>query len=525
MMWGKKAHEKLSFWLSCYYYATPEEIPACRDSFRKYFELKEHQERLSEWELHDTNICTYISNMPGDEIRLLNFGIKFIHKRPTVEDLGHARRTFLDAVYTIRKVMSDLTWARVEERGTLELKKMFSYDFVPCNGTVGKEDWGLDMVRYHCNPGEQAGPNGSAQKAVRELLMSYCTEFPKYEIDEVDMSPMSRGCALQEACRRIDGAGGNTGPLWNALYSTSALERTPLRLDIDLTVYTTKNVVRWYGELRRLFDMSIQSEVMKLQVSKAADLGRCMSRVMDGEKVGWDGISMASDSDSERTLVAGEDCDVKKETAVEIEDEYKAAQQPHRRSWKRVLKAIGAKVQCSTGEPQWVRDAAKLRERSLAMECAYTELCESVLQCKNSRSLPHKMYLFLLTILVHVAVKAQVDQLRRLAKLFIILTKIQTEWAQVEALVHQPGVDVSEVNRAAPIDIEELSSYSWRSQSLRDCAKDVKAANKAMMQDATTIARQAKQLQEDLNSLFEDHQLWRAQFEESRAGQGKRCSA
>ncbi|KAK1951918.1 hypothetical protein LY78DRAFT_751757 [Colletotrichum sublineola] len=363
MMWGKKAHEKLSFWLSCYYYATPEEIPACRDSFRKYFELKEHQERLSEWELHDTNICTYISNMPGDEIRLLNFG--FIHKRPTVEDLGHARRTFLDAVYTIRKVMSDLTWARVEER---------------------------------------AGPNGSAQKAVRELLMSYCTEFPKYEIDEVDMSPMSRGCALQEACRRIDGAGGNTGPLWNALYSTSALERTPLRLDIDLTVYTTKNVVRWYGELRRLFDMSIQSEVMKLQVSKAADLGRCMSRVMDGEKVGWDGISMASDSDSERTLVAGEDCDVKKETAVEIEDEYKAAQQPHRRSWKRVLKAIGAKVQCST-------------------------------------------------------VKAQVDQLRRLAKLFIILTKIQTEWAQVEALVHQPGVDVSEVNRAAPIDIEELSSY------------------------------------------------------------------
>ncbi|KAK2005820.1 hypothetical protein LZ32DRAFT_126952 [Colletotrichum eremochloae] len=524
MMWGKKAHEKLSFRLSCYYYATTEETPACRDSFRKYFELEKHQERLSEWELHETGICTYRSNMPGGEIRLVNFGIKFIHKRMTVEDLGLARRTFRDAVYTVFEMMSDLTWARVKERGTLERRRMFSYTCVPCHGTVGKEDWGLKGMSYYCNPGEQAGPNSSAQKAVRELLGSYCTEFPEY-VGEVDMSPMSRGCALQGACRRIDDAGGNTGPLWNALYSTSALERTPLRLDIDLTVYTMKNVVRWYGELRRLFNMSIQSEVMKLQVSKAADLGRCMSRVMDGEKVGWDGISMASESDSERTLVAGEDCDVKKETAVEIEDEYKAAQQPHRRSWKRVLKAIGAKVQCSTGEPQWVRDAAKLRERSLAMEGAYTELCESVLQCKNSRSLPHKTSLFLLTILVHVAVKAQVDQLRRLAKLFIILTKIQTEWAQVEALVNQPGVDVSEVNRAAPIDIEELSSYSWRSQSLRDCAKEVKAANKAMMQDATTIARQAKQLQEDLNSLFEDHQLWRAQFEESRAGQGKRCSA
>ncbi|KAK2041133.1 hypothetical protein LZ31DRAFT_597509 [Colletotrichum somersetense] len=153
----------------------------------------------------------------------------------------------------------------------------------------------------------------------------------------------------------------------------------------------------------------------------------------------------------------------------------------------------GAKVQCSAPEPQWAGEAAKLRERSLAIQRANAKLCGSVNQFT-------------------VQVLQVVVEVREL----IFSTKMQTKWAELEALVKKPGVDRSEVSKHT-IDIEELLTHSGRSKAIRKQARKVQAANKAMMQDATSIARRGRQLEKDLDDFFEDHRVWRAQFEESGA--------
>ncbi|KAK1986944.1 hypothetical protein LZ30DRAFT_235293 [Colletotrichum cereale] len=492
MMGAKEAQQKLSFNLTCSYYATPGEAQECRDWLKKYLELEKHQQRLSEWELLAAGIHTKGPNMTDDVVRIVMFGVKFTHKWVTLGDLGLARRTFWDASRLVGKIMSKLDRASVEDRGILERSKMFSYTCSPRRETGDRKRWGIDGVCHECRPRVQAGPNAKAQQGVQVICSWYMEAEGTLRVTEAPSWSPSRP-ALREACRRLDGAKGNTGPLWNALYCTSVLDCKPLQLDIDLAVFTMKQFAHWYGELLQLFKTAIQSRDMLRRVDEAADLLESLSPALNGKKADVDDASATSDS--ERTLLGEQDCDLEKATVVEVKKAYKPGrggvddQQRRKRDWWRtLLPSMGTKVRCWTREPQPADIAAKLREQSLEIECAHAELSESVFQFA-----------------------AQVEQLRILAKEYILLTRIQAEWARVEALVKMPGVDISEVNKVTTFNVAELSSHSWRSKALCRCAKDVKTANKAMMQDAINIARRGIQLKEDLDNLFKDHRLYRAQ--------------
>ncbi|KAK2029797.1 hypothetical protein LX32DRAFT_682252 [Colletotrichum zoysiae] len=475
---GKKAREKFSFDFTCNYYATPSETRECRDSLKKYLELKKHQKTLSDWKISANEIRTNGSSTPKEAIRLVEFGVKFTHKYMTMEDLGLARLVFLIASSDVEDAVKELPKASVKERGTLEWSKMFFVEWMPHQETVREEGWGLIELNWICITPEQVGANtnSSARKAMLELLF----DCWKDGIPESTVSPMSSSRALQEACRRVARAEGIAGPLWNAIYSTSVLECTPLQLDIDLAVHTMQNVACWFDELDKLFDMSILSEDFESQVQKAADLGKSVFRALDGEKADAD--------DPEKTLVGKQDCDIEKSAVSKTVRGGVDKLQPRKRSWlRRVLKAVGAKVQCSAPERQWAGEAAKLRERSLAMQRAHEELCLSSNQ------------FFAQVMQVVVEVRA-----------LIFSTNMQTKWAELEALVKKAGgVDISKFN--------SLFTHDGRSKEIRKQAKVVKAANKAVMQDATSIARRGRQLEKDLDDFFEHRRVWLAQFEETGA--------
>ncbi|GJC89566.1 hypothetical protein ColLi_12404 [Colletotrichum liriopes] len=411
-MGPKEAQEKLSFNLVCRYYATPNETQQCLISLKNYLDLEKHQKKLSAWELLATGFRTNGPNMPEKAVRIVIF----------------------------EEIMSGLAKASVQERSALDWSKMFSYGCNPRSELGCKRDWGI----------EAAGPNGSAQKAIQELLIKYM-EIPD-PLRGMKVSSSSSCRALEEACKRIGSADGNTRPLWNALYSTSVLDCDPLQLDIDLAVFTMKKVVRWYDELLALFKVAVQFEDIVSRVNKAADLGGSLPTALQGEKDDADALMM---SDSEETVYGEKDCGLEKGTVVEIEDVYKPVcsgvdgQQPRKRNWWRtVLNSIGIKV----------------------------------------------------------------DQLRVLARGFILLTKMQTKWAQVQAMAKRPGVDMTEVNKVTMVNIVELSCSTRRAKTLSNWANKVKEANKAMMQDAASIVQRSNQLEKDLYDFFKDHRRHRGRF-------------
>ncbi|GKT51006.1 uncharacterized protein ColSpa_11187 [Colletotrichum spaethianum] len=230
-----------------------------------------------------------------------------------------------------------------------------------------------------------------------------------------------------------------------------------------------KKVVRWYDELLALFKVAVQFEDIIGRVDKAVDLGESMPPEVVREKAGADDASMTSDSG--RTLCGEQDEELDKLTVVEIEDADKPvregldSQQPHKRNWWRtVLNSIGISVRC----PQ---------------------------------------------------LAAQVDQLRVLARGFILLTKMQIKWAQVQAMANRPGVDMIEVNKVTIVNIMELSSYTRRSKMLTNWANKIKVANKAMMQDADSIVQRSNQLEKDLDGFFKDHRRHQSRFVGRRACQ------
>ncbi|GKT77550.1 hypothetical protein ColTof4_09973 [Colletotrichum tofieldiae] len=224
-----------------------------------------------------------------------------------------------------------------------------------------------------------------------------------------------------------------------------------------------KKVVRWYDELLALFKVAIQFEDIVSRVNKAADLGGSLPTALQGEKDDADALMM---SDSEETVYGEKDCGLEKGTVVEIEDVYKPVcsgvdgQQPRKRNWWRtVLNSIGIKV----------------------------------------------------------------DQLRVLARGFILLTKMQTKWAQVQAIAKRPGVDMTEVNKVTMVNIVELSCSTRRAKTLSNWANKVKEANKAMMQDAASIVQRSNQLEKDLYDFFKDHRRHRGRFE--GFGPSQKCFA
>ncbi|KAK1573867.1 uncharacterized protein LY79DRAFT_525019 [Colletotrichum navitas] len=372
-----KTQEKLAFNLTCHYYATPGEIEKCCDSLKMYLELEKHRKSLSAWELLAVNFHTDGSDMPDATIRIVTFGVRFIHKSMTLDDLGLARRTFRDTVDIVHKAMRALVTASVKER---------------------------------------ADPNSSAQKAAVKLIKSYMEV--RDTVLGTNVSPMSSRQALRETCWRVNGAKGNTSPLWNVFCSTSMLECTSLQIDIDLAVYTMKIIARWYGELLQLFEMSIRSEEMKSQIIKAARLSKSMSQALGGENADVNGVFITSD-ELKRSLVGEQDWNIEKTTVVEMEKAYKAVrggvdnQQPRKRSWwRRVLKAVG--------------------------------------------------------------------QLRLLAKEFMLMANIQNKWADLEALAKKPGVDISEVNKVTgAIDMVNLSRYRCDHHSVAGTASGVRHKNPA----------------------------------------------
>ncbi|WDK08750.1 hypothetical protein CGRA01v4_00028 [Colletotrichum graminicola] len=424
-MKAKKAQGKLALDLTCHYYATPEETEKCRDSLKMYLELEIYQKSLSAWELLVAEVRTDASDMPETAIRIVVFQVTFIHKSMTLDNLGLARRTFWDTVDIIREAMRSLATASVKERGTLEECNIFCFCCTP--SAMGRnQDLGIDGVRYNCRPRGQGGLDSMAQKAAVKRIDSYMESIDS--TPETNVSPMSSRRALQEACWRVKSAEGNTSPLWNALYSTSVLECTSLQLDIDLAIYTMKNVARWYNELLHLFEMSIRSGEMKSQVIKAAGLGKSMSRALDREKADVNGVFVTSD-ELKRSRVSEQDWGVEKATIAEMENAYKA-----------VRGGLDYQQQGTEGSrrqgPQWVDSAIKLQKRSLVIESAHTELRESVDQFA-----------------------AQFEQLRLLTQDFILMANIQSKWADLEALAKKPGVDISEVNKVTGvINLVKLSN-------------------------------------------------------------------
>ncbi|KZL84409.1 hypothetical protein CI238_06793 [Colletotrichum incanum] len=491
-MGPKEVQEKLSFNLVCRYYATPGETQQCLISLRNYLELEKHQKRLSAWKLLATGFRTNGPNILEGAVRIVILEVRFTHKWMTLENLGFARCTFSNTVHVVQEIMSGLAKASIQERGTLDWSKMFSYGCNPHCEVGCKRDWGIEAVSYYCHPREQAGPNGSAQKAIQELLIKYM-EIPDL-LRGMKVSSSSSCRALEEACKRIDSADGNTRPLWNALYSTSVLDCDPLQLDVDLAVFTMKKVVRWYDELLALFKVAVQFEDIVSRVNKAADLGGSLPTALKDEKNDADDGSMMYDS--EQTLCGEKDRGLDKVTVVEIEDAYKPVgdgvdnQQPRKRNWWRiVVNSIGVKVRCSKREPWLTNTAAQLKERSLEIKRAHAELGESV-----------------------VEFAAQVDQLRVLARGFILLTKMQTKWAQVQAMAKRPGVDMAEVNKVTMVNLAELSCYTRRAKTLSNWANKVKEANRAMMQDAASIVQRSNQLENDLYDFFKDHRRHQGRF-------------
>ncbi|KAJ0323746.1 hypothetical protein COL5a_008105 [Colletotrichum fioriniae] len=251
--------------------------------------------------------------------------------------MGVARRAFLDTMEALRDIMSGLARANADERGTLDWGKVFSFACHPRIAGECRRPWGIEPAGYYCHPLEQGGPSGSAQKATQELLLKY------------------------------------------------------MELDVDLAVFTTKKVVKWYDELLSLCKVAVQSQGVEGRVDKAVTLAKQLQVASERRTAAPDRMSVTSESASEKTLCGEKDWGLGKVTVVEIEDVRDSARyedreelaQPRKaRWWRRVLASFVTKVRASNRQRQQ-DEASKLVRRSLEISRTRTELSKSVVECKH----------------------------------------------------------------------------------------------------------------------------------------------
>ncbi|KAK1520276.1 uncharacterized protein CCOS01_10395 [Colletotrichum costaricense] len=330
---------RLRFDLKCRYYATRDDIPQCLTSLWRYLLLPKHQKQLAGWELLGRRLRRG-QNIEDKTPKIVFLEMRFAHIWLTYDQMGVARRAFLDTMEALRDIMSGLARANADERGTLDWRKVFSFACHPRIASDCKRPWGIEPAGYYCHPLEQGGPSGSAQKATQELLLKYMEVTDP--VCGMKLATTSSSVALREARRRVDRSDDNTQPLWNAIMFSSVLGPNPLQLDVDLAVFTTKKVVKWYDEL----------------LSLSSERGYAAS----------DRVSVTSESASEKTLCGEKDWGLGKVTVVEIEDVRDSARyedreelaQPRKaRWWRRALASFVTKVRASHRQRQQ-EEASKL---------------------------------------------------------------------------------------------------------------------------------------------------------------------
>ncbi|KAL2873371.1 hypothetical protein SGCOL_011452 [Colletotrichum sp. CLE4] len=482
----EQSKDRLSFDLKCRYYASRDDIPQCLISLWKYLLLDKHKKQLTGWDLFAKRLACG-QNTEDKTTKIVVLEMRFMHKWLTYDQMGVARRAFLDTMVVLRDIMSGLAKANTDERGTLDWGKVFSFACHPRIAGEWTTPWGIEPAGYYCHPREQGGPSGSAQKATQELLLKYMEVTDP--VRGMTLATTSRSTALREARRRVDRSDDNTQPLWNAIMFSSVLGSDPLQLDVDLAVFTTKKVVKWYDELLSLCKVAVQSQGTESRVDKAITLANQLQVASERANAATDSMSVASESTSEKTLCGKKDWGLGKVTVVEIEDvrdsasyedRGQLAQPSKERWWRRVLQSFVIKVRESNRQRQ--QDAAsKLVRRSLEISRTRTELSKSV-----------------------VEFSAEVDQLRLLARGFILQLKLQTKWRQVQAVAQRPGATMIEVNKVTTVNIGHLSCERRRTQAIREKVSKLNQADEAMMQGAKEILGRSKKLNKELKSLHTD---------------------
>ncbi|KAJ0159016.1 hypothetical protein CTA2_10476 [Colletotrichum tanaceti] len=453
----KESSQKIGLDLVCRYKTTPGKSQKCLELLTTYLDDKLHNDfpKLgAEWERVTTAYCADGPGLPENAVRIVMLQIGFVHKWMTLENLGAARYTFVTAVRILNKVVRMVP----SDSGDLRRNRLVSFVCRPSDNIGRGTSWGIASVYFYCYRGY---PNSDIHTAhVIEQRLNKCMEMDD-PLRGADAAHSSSVLALKEACRRVDLAEENTGPIWNAIYNTSVLDRDPIQLDIDLAVFTIKRTVRWYDELLKLFKVAV-------------DLGD-VSR--EGKQAEADKTSTASDSDA--TL-----CDEKGTGNIrvtKVEDAGKAwddieKRSPQRRRWWRVmLSSVGIKVGFSKGERKPADTLATMPKRWSEINRAGAELRESVDEFG-----------------------AQVSQLRRLAKLLMLWINLQTQWPEIEAMAKKPGVNMTELNKVTNVNVMELLCYNQRTMGLSRYAKCLKEADKAMMRDAISIVERTKKLVKDL---------------------------
>ncbi|KAK1714923.1 uncharacterized protein BDZ83DRAFT_756467 [Colletotrichum acutatum] len=494
---------RLRFDLNCRYYATRDDVPQCLTSLWRYLLLPKHQKQLAGWELLGRKLRRG-QNIEDKTPKIVFLEMRFAHIWLTYDQMGVARRAFLDTMEALRDIMSGLARANADERGTLDWGKVFSFACHPRIAGECRRPWGIEPAGYYCHPLEQGGPSGSAQKATQELLLKYMEVTDP--VCGMTLATTSSSVALREARRRVDRSDDNTQPLWNAILFSSVLRSDPLQLDVDLAVFTTKKVVKWYDELLSLCKVAVQSQGIESRVDKAVTLAKQLQVVSERETAASGRVSVTSESASEKTLCGEKDWGLGKVTVIEIEDVKDSARyengeelaQPKKaRWWRRVLASFVTKVQVSNRQRQQ-DEASKLVRRSLEISRIRTELSKSV-----------------------VEFSAEVEQLRLAARGFILQLKLQTKWRQVQAVAQRPGVTMAEVSKVTTVNIDHLSCERRRTQAILEKVSKLNRADDAMMQGAREILGRSKRLNKELKSLHKDLKKHAYQYE-PRASLGRR---
>ncbi|KAI3554566.1 hypothetical protein CABS03_02031 [Colletotrichum abscissum] len=494
---------RLRFDLKCRYYATRDDIPQCLTSLWRYLLLPKHQKQLAGWELLGRRLRRG-QNIEDKTPKIVFLEMRFAHIWLTYDQMGVARRAFLDTMEALRDIMSGLARANADERGTLDWRKVFSFACHPRIASDCKRPWGIEPAGYYCHPLEQGGPSGSAQKATQELLLKYMEVTDP--VCGMKLATTSSSVALREARRRVDRSDDNTQPLWNAIMFSSVLGPNPLQLDVDLAVFTTKKVVKWYDELLSLCKVAVQSQGIESRVDIAVTLAKKLQVASERGDAASDRVSVTSESASEKTLCGEKDWGLGKVTVVEIEDVRDSARyedreelaQPRKaRWWRRALASFVTKVRASHRQRQQ-EEASKLVRRSLEISRKRTELSKRV-----------------------VEFSAEVEQLRLTSRGFILQLKLQTKWRHVQAVAQRPGVTMVEVSKVTTVNIDHLSCERRRTQAIREKVGKLNRADDAMMQGVRDILERSKKLNKELKSLQKDLMKYAYRYE-PRASLGRR---
>ncbi|KAK1718915.1 hypothetical protein BDP67DRAFT_394342 [Colletotrichum lupini] len=495
---------RLRFDLKCRYYATRDDIPQCLTSLWRYLLLPKHQKQLAGWELLGRRLRRG-QNIEDKTPKIVFLEMRFAHIWLTYDQMGVARRAFLDTMEALRDIMSGLARANADERGTLDWRKVFSFACHPRIASDCKRPWGIEPAGYYCHPLEQGGPSGSAQKATQELLLKYMEHAQVTDpVCGMKLATTSSSVALREARRRVDRSDDNTQPLWNAIMFSSVLGPNPLQLDVDLAVFTTKKVVKWYDELLSLCKVAVQSQGIESRVDIAVTLAKKLQVASERGDAASDRVSVTSESASEKTLCGEKDWGLGKVTVVEIEDVRDSARyedreelaQPRKaRWWRRALASFVTKVRASHRQRQQ-EEASKLVRRSLEISRKRTELSKRV-------------------------VDAEVEQLRLTSRGFILQLKLQTKWRHVQAVAQRPGVTMVEVSKVTTVNIDHLSCERRRTQAIREKVGKLNRADDAMMQGVRDILERSKKLNKELKSLQKDLMKYAYRYE-PRASLGRR---